>query len=191
MSVSNRPSKPRVKVNEEYYYDVQVTNTSQSTGLTKVVLTDFYNLQSPNPQCVVYVSANHASCQAANTTPPSVVCEINQVLPVNGSLTVRFTFQAAVACTAQQNANIAYAVGYDGAQQSATVSAEALVPIDANDGRVPDHDEVVLQDVIITNAGARVTWRYNGQSGQAQSNPVSNPANYKQLYLPLIIRRTP
>mgnify|MGYP001432934399 FL=1 len=43
--------------------------------------------------------------------------------------------------------------------------------------------------VIITNAGARVRWVHNGQPGQAQSNPVSNPANYKQLYLPLIIRR--
>jgi hypothetical protein len=43
--------------------------------------------------------------------------------------------------------------------------------------------------VIITNAGARVRWVYNGQQGQAQSSPVSNPANYKQIYLPVIIRR--
>lgn len=39
-----------------------------------------------------------------------------------------------------------------------------------------------------TNAGARVRWVYNGQTGQGQSNPVSNPANSKQLYLPLILR---
>ncbi len=43
--------------------------------------------------------------------------------------------------------------------------------------------------VIITNAGARVRWVYNGQQGQAQSNPVSNPANYRHIYLPLVIRR--
>lgn len=44
--------------------------------------------------------------------------------------------------------------------------------------------------VIITNAGV---WGALGiqrpKTAQAQSNPVSNPANYKQLYLPLIIRR--
>jgi hypothetical protein len=43
--------------------------------------------------------------------------------------------------------------------------------------------------VIITNAGARVRWVYNGQQGQGQSNPVSNPANYKQLYLPVMLRQ--
>ncbi len=43
--------------------------------------------------------------------------------------------------------------------------------------------------IIITNAGARVRWVYNGQPGQGQSNPVSNPAAHRQVYLPLIIRR--
>ncbi|HRI57530.1 MAG TPA: PA14 domain-containing protein, partial [Anaerolineae bacterium] len=43
--------------------------------------------------------------------------------------------------------------------------------------------------IIITNTGARVRWLYNGQQGQGQSNPVSNPATHKQLYLPVIIRQ--
>jgi hypothetical protein len=43
--------------------------------------------------------------------------------------------------------------------------------------------------VVVVNAGARVRWVFDGQPGQAQSNPVSNPANAKQIYLPLVIKR--
>jgi uncharacterized repeat protein (TIGR01451 family) len=66
---------------------------------------------------------------------------------------------------------------------AATLVSPLVSPtVTADDGRSP-------QDlVIITNAGARVRWVHNGQTGQAQSNPVSNPANYKHLYLPLILR---
>lgn len=185
--VSNTPNKLVVKVGEDYYYDVTVTNTSPSTNLTRVVLTDFYNPLSPNPQCVVYVSADHPSCQAASTTPPSVVCDINQALPVNISLTVRFNFTAVVACTAQQNANTAYAVGYHGSQQSAPADAEAQVRIDPNDGRAPAAPAAGLQDVVITNSGATATWRYSGQPGDLDSNAVANPSTL--VYLPVMMRR--
>ena len=69
-------------------------------------------------------------------------------------------------------------------QASATVAITGNAPETA--GRAPDSPQDL---VIITNDGARVRWVYNGQQGQAQSNAVSNPANYKKIYLPVMIIR--
>jgi hypothetical protein len=66
---------------------------------------------------------------------------------------------------------------------------DAMQVVDPNtqiaDGAAERPDDLVL----VTNAGARVRWVFNGQQGQGQSNPVSNPANYKQIYLPVMIRQ--
>ncbi|HRI57394.1 MAG TPA: hypothetical protein PK170_09900, partial [Anaerolineae bacterium] len=69
-------------------------------------------------------------------------------------------------------------------QGSATVAITGNSP--AADGQAGDSPQDLI---IITNTGARVRWLYNGQQGQGQSNPVSNPANYKRLYLPVILRQ--
>lgn len=189
--VANVPNRSSVKPGESYWYDVTVTNTSPSTNLTRVVLTDVYNPQSPLPQCVVYLSADNPNCQPSATTPPSVVCDINQVLPVNASLTVRFTFQAVVACTGQQNANTAYAVGYHGGQQSAPPAQHvAYVVIENNDNSAPEAIPMPAapeNNVVITNSGATATWRHSGQPGQMSSNEVTNPSWL--VYLPVALRQ--
>lgn len=180
------PNKLVVVPGERYWYDVTFTNTSPTQNLTRVVLTDYFNLQS---QCVAYLEANHSSCEPV-AMPPSVICDIDQVFPPSASLVVRFTFDAVTGCTGQQNRNRALVVGYHDSQQTAPAEAIAYVTIrgpgravEAGAGQpaVPD------DGVIITNAGAWVRWVYNGQPGQAQSNPVSNPASRK-LFLPFVKR---
>ncbi len=70
-------------------------------------------------------------------------------------------------------------------QGSAAVTITTSSP-DAAAGRAGDSPQDLI---IITNAGAQVRWVYNGQPGQASSNPVSNPSNARQVWLPLLIRQ--
>ena len=127
IEVANVPSASPVNVNDPYWYDVTVTNTSVGVSLSRIVLTDEYNPTQRG--CVVAVSSSNPGC-SLNALAKKWECDILQtnVIP-NGTFSVRFFYQAADNCSAAQNANKATAVGYHGASASPPVSASANVTI--------------------------------------------------------------
>ncbi len=186
----NISSIDSAQVGDQFWYHVTVTNTSPSLSLTRLALTDYFNTQSPNNQCVAYIGTNHGSCELSATTPPSIACDIVQVFPPGVSLTVGFLFEAIAPCTEQQNANVAYVVGYSAGQQTPLIQASAYVEINSGRRGLRQNSPLAaapFADVVIVNNGALAAWRFNGQVGETVSNQVINPSGV--LYLPLMHRQ--
>jgi hypothetical protein len=117
-------------------------------------------------------------------------CSVPQIIQPNGNYTCSF-FLTVTGTPSNPHTNTVIASGLNNQGNPVFGSGSATVtiippPSPGIVGRAGDSPQDLI---IITNAGARVRWVFDGQPGQAQSNPVSNPANYRQLYLPVIIKR--
>lgn len=188
ISVSNQPSQGQAMVGVQYWYDVTVTNQSAGQPLDRVELANRYN-PDPVRQCVVAVAASHAGC-ALNAGQERWNCTIVGAVAPGASLTVRFTYLAADACSGAQNANTATAVGWLGSASTQPGAAAASVPIVANGPIGAQGEGQVVQRspaAAILNSGATGAWQYNSQPGTIRSNVVTNPGN--ALWLPLVQRR--